>query len=261
MLDQLNNAIITTVQLAMYVKAGTGAPHHSNRVSHGLVINGADSRKDYIFSDRTVLKTTDFSVYYLPKGSTYSVKEDYPSSGCWAINFDFLEEIHAKPFVVNFKSADAVLNLFKETVSAFEKSSEAKDWIARKNLYDILLKIRKELAGTYVPSKKSLLIQPALDGINRNFRDSNLKVKDLSDMCAISENYLRRIFVEKFNMSPKEYLSHRRIENAKALLNSGEFTVCEVADMCGFSEPCHFSREFKKRTGVSPKHYGKGQTG
>jgi AraC-like DNA-binding protein len=71
----------------------------------------------------------------------------------------------------------------------------------------------------------------------------------------VSEVYLRKIFEKKFGVSPKEYMISLRMEYAKQLLSSGEVGVAEVAQMCGYAEPCHFSREFKKRFGISPKNY------
>jgi AraC-like DNA-binding protein len=76
-------------------------------------------------------------------------------------------------------------------------------------------------------------------------------------MCGVSEVYFRKIFQDQFGVTPKEYLIRMRIEYAKSLLLSEQFTVSEIATLCGYSEPCHFSREFSKRVGVSPNQYTK----
>ena len=46
-----------------------------------------------------------------------------------------------------------------------------------------------------------------------------------------------------FGKNPKEYLIEKRMSYAKQLLSSGQFSVSEVAQLCGYFEPCHFSRE------------------
>ena len=255
MLEGFDNAVITDIRLAMYVDPGIGVNYHNNRTSHGLVINDTGNNKDYIFSDCTTIKTKAFSVFYLPKGSTYRINDYNKTTGCWAINFDLRDEISEKPFVVQFKSSDSILDNFKECVNAFKKSLDNRDLIIRKNLYEIILKIKKECAKNYTPGKKAILIKPALDYINQNFNDNDLSVKELARICGISENYLRRIFQEKVNQSPKEYIIKCRIDYAKKLLLSGQFSVSEIAEMCGYTEPCHFSREFSKRAGVVPNKY------
>ena len=62
-------------------------------------------------------------------------------------------------------------------------------------------------------------------------------------------------------MSPKEYIINKRMEYAKTLLSSGQVEVKEAAVMCGYFEPCHFSREFSKHFGISPKEYIKTNSG
>ena len=255
MFECFNNAVITKINLAMYVAPGVGINHHTNRASHGLVINDSNSDKDYIFSDGTVLKTKAFGVFYLPKGSTYHIEDLKKSSACWAINFDLLEEINEKPFVIHFKSNDTILENFKESVSVFKKQADDRDLVIRKNLYEIILKIQRESQKNYVPNRKKQQIEPAINYINRHLENPNLSVKRLSVLCGISENYLRRIFAAEFKTSPKEYIINRRIEYAKTLLKSGQFSVSKVGEMCGYTEPCHFSRDFSKRAGVSPKSY------
>ena len=45
------------------------------------------------------------------------------------------------------------------------------------------------------------------------------------------------------------------MEYAKQLLILGEFEISEIAELCGYSEPCHFLREFSRRVGVNPSQY------
>ena len=119
----------------------------------------------------------------------------------------------------------------------------------------IFLLLKKEYEKNYTPNEKIALIKPALDMINSNYYKNDLSVEELSQICGISVAYFRRIFTEKYGVSPKEYIINKRIEYAKKLLLSKQFSVSEVAEMCGYYEPCHFSREFKKREGISPNKY------
>ena len=64
------NVTISEIILAMYVLPGTGTAFHKNRPSHGFVLNDSESRKDYYFSDGTVLHTYEKHFFYLPKHSS-----------------------------------------------------------------------------------------------------------------------------------------------------------------------------------------------
>ena len=255
MLENWSNVTITQIKLAIYVQPKEGRIQHADRPSHGLVIDDTDACKEYYFSDGTVLKTQGKSVFYLPKGSTYYAKVLEKPTGCWAINFLIDQEISEKPFVLNFKNSDPVLENFKEAVNAFKGGGEDAELIIKRNLYDIILKIRKESGKKYVPSAKRRKIQPAVEQIHKNFTDREMTVAALADLCNMSENYFRRIFDQEFGCSPKEYIISRRMEYAKALLAEERFSVTEIAGLCGYFEPCHFSREFSRLVGIAPSKY------
>ena len=257
MLESWNTVTITQIKLAIYVQPGTGKTQHTNRPSHGFVINDTDACREYRFSDGTVLRTKGRSVFYLPMGSSYQMKVIGDPCGCWAINFLTEEEIREKPFVLNFKNSDGVLEDFKEAVSAFKSSNENAALIIKRNLYNIILRIKKESEKKYIPSAKRQLIQPAVEQIHQRFTDRNLTVGALAKTCNMSENYLRRIFGQEFGMSPKAYIIQHRIEYAKALMSDGRFSITQIAEMCGYFEPCHFSREFSRYTGIAPTKYAK----
>lgn len=255
MFENWNNLIVTKIGLAMYVPPNTGNAIHNNRPFHGLVFNAKGKNADYVFSDGFILKVHENSLFYLPKGSSYKVITHTEGEGCWAINFDFLEEFNEYPFSVKFRNTEKILKVFEKSVYAFCKSDTHSNLTVIKNLYDIILLLKKEYEKSHMPSEKSLLIKPAVDIMNSNYFKNDLTIEKLSELCGISVAYFRRIFTEKFGISPKEYIINLRIDYAKKLLLSEQFSVSEIAEMCGYAEPCHFSREFSKRTGTPPIKY------
>ena len=253
MLENWDNVIVTDINIAVYVAPNAGKAIHNNRPFHGFVINAATADKIIHFSDGTVMPTGPNEVHYLPKGSSYRV-ESIVSGGCWAINFDLLDEINEPPFNLRFRNHESILKDFKAAVAGW---NEKKEIAVRKSIYEIILHIKKEQHRSYVSSGKALLIQPAMDRIQQDFMKNDLSVRDLAALCGISEAYFRRIFTDKFSMGPKDYIIRLRMDHAKRLLESGQFTASEIALMCGYFEPCHFSREFSKYTGLSPGAYSK----
>ena len=122
-------------------------------------------------------------------------------------------------------------------------------------LYDGIYQMQKEQKKQYIPKTQASLITPAVEKMERAFTQNDLTVCKLAALCGISEVYFRRLFLQIFGISPKEYIIQKRIEYAKTLLSSGDFSVSEVSSLCGYAEPCHFSREFSKRVGVTPSQF------
>ncbi len=244
--------VITHISLAMYVASFSGKRQHTNRPFHGFVLNEEPAEKDYIFSDGQVLHTKGGSLFYLPKGSSYEVKSLH-QGGCYAINFD--AEITDAPFVLSVKNSEKLLGSFRTAAEEWKRDRHLGRACALRALYDAIYRARKE-ARVYLPQQTADRIAPALDLLRSSFTDSSLTVARLAEACQMSQVYFRRIFQNRFGVSPKEYLIRKRLEYAGQLLQSGQFAVGEVAMLCGYSEPCHFSREFSARMGMPPNRYG-----
>ena len=244
--------VITAIDLAIYVAPGTGAHEHRDRRSHGLVLNDADVVRDYCFHNGKILRTSGNSLFYLPKGSSYRVVTIRPG-GCHAINFD--ASIDDEPFSFVPRDHDPLLQAFKAAAAAWKNNSAFRQNAAMGALYDAVCCLQKEAHRQYVPGNQAALIAPAVEVIEQELTDNALSVSSLATLCGMSEVYFRKVFQHVFGLSPKEYIIRRRMEYAKSLLQSESFTVSEVAALCGYSEPCHFSREFSRRVGVSPSRY------
>ena len=98
-------------------------------------------------------------------------------------------------------------------------------------------------------------IQHAVDIMHANLANFALSVDSLAAETGYCPSYFRRIFHEEMGMSPKEYLMNIRIRHAKALLESGYYSVEQVSELSGFTSAKYFSTAFKRITGKSPSTY------
>ena len=248
------DTVITEISTAVYVAANTGKHIHKDRPFHGFVLNDADVIRDYCFDNGYAMRTEGNSLFYLPKGSSYHV-EQIRNGGCYAINFS--ADISDEPFCVTPRGVDHLLQNFKASTDAWKSNDPMRVALAMRALYDAVCKSQREMQRQYVSKTQRLVIEPAVDIMNRQFTDNDLSVSNLAALCGVSEVYFRRLFLNLLGLSPKEYMIQKRMDYAKNLLKSGDFSVSEIATLCGYTEPCHFSREFSKRVGISPNQYGK----
>ncbi len=97
-----------------------------------------------------------------------------------------------------------------------------------------------------------------MNGITEHVENNlsgELSVEEICKTFFISKNRLYESFHSYFGMTPNEYVTERRIKKAKSLLNSGEKTIAEIAEMVGIGSYAYFSKLFKKHTGMTPKKY------
>ncbi len=260
--DIWSRAVITDIAAAVHVMPANHKDVHKNRPFHGLVLNEPNGKRDYYFSDGTVMHTEGSQLFYLPKGSSYRVEPietALPNNCCYAINF--YADISDTPFAMSFRDVEPIFKAFREATAAWRQQTEFSQMTVRKLLYEIILAAGAEQERRYTPSATERMIAPAIDKINSEFTRNDLSVSSLARDCGITESYFRRIFTEKLGVSPKEYIIRLRIGYAKDLLSVGGVSVSEAASICGYAEPTHFSREFSKRVGVSPARfkYGDGR--
>ena len=85
--------------------------------------------------------------------------------------------------------------------------------------------------------------------------NKNITVSTLASQCNLSMFRFIHKFKEATGMTPIEYLTKIRIDEARYLLSNSNLNISEIASIVGYDDPLYFSRVFKKVTGVSPRYY------
>jgi len=68
-------------------------------------------------------------------------------------------------------------------------------------------------------------------------------------------NYLAKIMLKVFGMTPMAYLQHYRIEQSKRLLLQTPWPVARIAEEVGFRHVSHYSSCFSKKEGLPPTEF------
>lgn len=186
---------------------------------------------------------------FLPEGENYSIfceKEGYFP----VINFESVSKFTSEITVIEIPDKQTMINLFEQIkhLILFEKSRAEKLSI----FYEILKNIG-------IQKTENSIVYPAIKYIEDNYCEKEITNKTLADICFISEIYLRKSFIREVNKTPKQYIIDIRIEKAKQLLSEGIYKSNAVSEKCGFANPYHFCRTFKKRVGITPMQYSKQQ--
>ncbi|QHT58820.1 helix-turn-helix domain-containing protein [Paenibacillus lycopersici] len=94
-------------------------------------------------------------------------------------------------------------------------------------------------------------------GLLRQSPSPDFTLAQLSETASLSPRRYSRIFRRLTGQSPIDYQNGLRIEQAKRLLATTDAAVHRIAHDIGFRDPFHFSRSFKRHTGVPPRLYAR----
>jgi AraC family transcriptional regulator len=81
---------------------------------------------------------------------------------------------------------------------------------------------------------------------------TSISLGDLAREACVSREHLCRVFKETTGRSPAETVRMARLDRAAILLARSNYSVNEIARLCGFASPFHFSRQFKAAFHLSP---------
>lgn len=94
-----------------------------------------------------------------------------------------------------------------------------------------------------------------LDAVKESIASSGMRSVDVDALAAthgITARELEDAFTEHVHCSPAEYARTCSIERAKELLATTRLSIAEIALQTGFYDQAHFTRVFKKTTGITP---------
>ena len=80
-------------------------------------------------------------------------------------------------------------------------------------------------------------------------------IEDLATAANLSQAQLFRRFRQRMGTTPLDWLRHERVNAAKPLLVVTDEQISRIAARCGYPDPFHFARDFKKLVGVTPSEF------
>lgn len=133
-----------------------------------------------------------------------------------------------------------------------------------KNSLELFLIATPESAGVH---KTESLAQNQANYYSRQFShikqyltqrvSQTVTIEDLCVATGLSRATVKRIFQRCAGMGPIHYFQTLRMKEAKRLIRNSDQSITQIAEALGFTSIHHFSRVFKKTTGMSPREYAK----
>lgn len=107
-------------------------------------------------------------------------------------------------------------------------------------------------------SERSRHVNRLADWLATRWRTAGVGPVGVAELAAgvgLSPGHLSRICRSEFGIGPAEVVELLRLGRAAVLLRRSNLSIGQVADACGFVDPFHFSRRFRRAYGVPPRTF------
>lgn len=172
---------------------------------------------------------------------------------------DIMEAVGKKSFFIKAEECPMIVTMIRAIFEEMQQKGvhyrECVRGIAYALLFEIARFNGRETWQT-IGKGVSLQLESAIEYVEKNY-PNDFKIADLANECHMSETHFRRIFQEKMNMTPVEYVNFVRVRKACELIDKTDISMEDVAEKVGFVTPSTFNRNFRRIIGTSPYQWKK----
>ena len=210
-------------------------------------------------SNGEVLIAEKNQVAFMSKGIEYTVEFfDTAPNQDDSIVFHFqLKNMDNEEITPTFSPQICIKNV--DTTMAYLIESAAEEFNKNIVCIPIITSVIYQMLGLACQRQRKRVVSHKFkyisEGIELMENNSDKTLNEIAQICGVSEGHFRKLFREYSGENPIEFRQKHRIEKAKQLLLLDTHSIGEIAEELNFSDIYHFSKTFKKITGLSPQNY------
>lgn len=110
---------------------------------------------------------------------------------------------------------------------------------------------------TIMKSKSSITIAYKIMNYLEHHFTEVITVDSVAESMYLNKNYIAHVFKNETGFSLMNYVICLRINRAKLLLLETDKNITDIAVECGYTDFTYFSKQFKKKTNLSPSQFRK----
>ena len=237
-------------------RTGRRLPEHSHDLAYFCLLLGGN------YSERVGRRTLTYrplTVVFHPPGLTHRDEVGGDGGHFFSVEmeprwFESLREYTAAPAAVTEARGDDLAWLATRLYREFREPGAASPLAVEGLVMAMLTDVARAAAG--VEEREPRWLARAVEMLHEEgCRD--LTVGRVAAAVGVHPFHLSRVFKRFRRMTVGEYLNALRIERACRELERSASSISDVALSAGFSDQSHFTRAFKRQTGLTPGQYRK----
>lgn len=240
---------------------GTSSPeYHIEReqglISHQVLFTTEGEGKIEIDGKAYVAKPG--SIFYVGAGIPHRY---YPTERDWTTHWlvfrgeyvnELMRNMEFDKYMFGMTEEIHVLEEMHQQIFALAEEPGYGDEKCSQLVYQYIVLVHRLL----IDQKKGTgsIIEDAILFMDHHYME-DITLDKLSELAGVSRQYFCKIFREKMDMRPLEYLARKRISEAKVMLYNSNQSISEIGKSVGYQDPTYFGVVFKKYEGISPTLY------
>jgi AraC-like DNA-binding protein/mannose-6-phosphate isomerase-like protein (cupin superfamily) len=256
--------------------AALGADRHPDTFEVHYLVRGHlkwwVEKDHYDFSAGQVFITQPNELHGADEGSLepcehYWLQVRFPAKGSLpsltAEDTQKLREAYEHLVYRTFTGSRAVEELFRRLLEEhLARQPEFSEAMARVTLHALLITIlRDHDRHSRIANQKPLItwrVRRTREWLEKQLYEPSVNLKGLAARLGLSPSGLRMRFQAETGYTPKEYLLHRRIDEARRRLSESGDHITTIAHELGFPSSQYFATVFLRQTGSTPRAYRAG---
>lgn len=162
--------------------------------------------------------------------------------------------------ILRVKTDEVLTTYFLSFLSYISKADSPDKKLAELKFRELILTVasgsaNKNVTGYFLSLCNT--VRPSLQSVMESNFAYPMKLKEYARLSGRSLSTFRRDFKEIYKTTPGKWLTQKRLDYGRYLLEQTDRSVTEVVLDCGFKNPSHFSRAFKEQFGKTPLQHKK----
>lgn len=155
-----------------------------------------------------------------------------------------------------FHSNPNIKSLFQNIMTTLKSIDFLRDLNSSQLLYKLFIELYRvsEQEPTSPHTSDKFIIEPIIHYINDHFSE-DITLEVLAEILTITPQHLCKLFRNQLYMRPFEYITKRRIQEAKKLLICSNMTIKEIGKTVGYQDSSYFCAMFKKYELTTPMQF------
>lgn len=119
----------------------------------------------------------------------------------------------------------------------------------------VLALLLRHISAFDVHRKESRFDLEVIDRYIEQHLSRRISIAQLAGRVYLGESQFHQLFKDQVGVTPHQYVLNKRVDRAKTLIEQGQFSLGQVAELTGFSNQSSFTHTFSRLQGISPSQY------